>query len=249
MFEIDENTDLDEIFKRSQLVAMYGSRLYGTSSEDSDYDFVAVLRNGVSKKTPIIIRGDFNVSLYTENEFKLKIENHDIVALEVLFGRNNKFNEGYYSKYYKSLFKLDLNKLRESISTITSHSWIKGKKKLIVSGDYDKKAGVKSIFHSIRILDFAIQFINNGIIDEMSMVWLWTELKQLMDKYDHDELWNVIDARYRELYNKTKSDFKKLAPKDTDVRDKQRELVDMLKLYNCYSVDLTKEIMNIFKDK
>lgn len=253
MVEIDETWTMEKLWLNANLVKeifLYGSRLYGTADNTSDFDYVVILKDGVNKTTPIIMdtMNNHNIHLYSEKEFILKILNHDIIALECLF-----LNSVSLSSEFKKLFVLDRNTLRESISTLTSHSWIKGKKKLIVSGDYDKKAGLKSIFHSIRILDYAIQFLNtydgiNANINKENMNWLWFELKSLGEKYDHDELWNVIDSRYRELYNKTKSIFKSLAPKSLEIRDKQHELVKILKLHNCHSVDLVMEIMNIFKE-
>ncbi len=61
-------------------------------------------------------------------------------------------------------FKLDKTKLRVAISTIVSNSWVKGKKKLIVQGDYDLNLAIKSTFHSLRILDFGTQIAMEGKI-------------------------------------------------------------------------------------
>lgn len=234
------NSTFSEIVNSSRIIYPFGSYVYGTNDETSDHDFIAVLKDETSKSTPIIINDDENwtVHLYTLNEFLLKLDNHDISALECIYLNDDPL--------FKSNFKLNVTKLRESISTISSHSWVKGQKKLIVSGDYDKKAGLKSIFHSLRILDYGIQLAVNNAIVPKTMNWLWYELKQLGEIYDHDELWEKIDARYREIYHKTKSDFKKVAPKDISKKDISKSLESILKAYNCYSVDLKREIENLY---
>ena len=234
------NSTFSEIVNSSKVVYPFGSYVYGTYDETSDHDYIAILKDDCSKNTPIIIQNDENwtVHLYTLSEFLLKLDNHDIAILECVYLCPD--------LSFKPAFKLDVAKLRESISTISSHSWVKGKKKLIVSGDYDKKAGLKSIFHSLRILDFGIQLATNNSIIPNSMNWLWEELKLLGEKYDYDELWNIIDSRYRETYHNIRSDFKKVAPKDISNNDISKALEDILKTYNCYSVDLKKEIENLY---
>lgn len=122
------------------------------------------------------------------------------------------------------------------------------KKKLIISGDYDKKAALKSIFHSIRILKFGSQIARTSIIhDYHESNWLWVELCKLGEQYDADILWEKINARYKEVFNKTSSEFKALAPKDMKTRDKVRSLRLILEKYNCFSQELADEIKEIYE--
>ena len=86
-------------------------------------------------------------------------------------------------------FKLVQNKqfsenLRTSISTITSNSWVKGKKKLIITVDYDLNLALKSVFHSLRILDFGIQISENKkIVNFSNCNWILVELKKLSSEF------------------------------------------------------------------
>lgn len=230
-----------ELHENCDIVYNYGSRVYGTFDEYSDYDKIAILRFGLTKTTTFQDFNDEHYILWEYLEFIEKIKNHDIAALECLSECNSEFNKEFIYNEHK---------LRESISTISNNSWVKGKKKLIISGDYDKKAGLKSVFHSIRIANFGIQIAKYHKIlrfDEMN--WLWFELKKLGEEYDSDILWNKIDTKYRSLFKSTQSEFKQLAKKDLTVRDLSRQLRDVLEKNNCYSFEIHNEILDIFNEK
>lgn len=185
---ISQNTSLSELVSSCSEIYQYGSRVYGTYSVDSDYDNIAVLREGVLKETSILNYDEHHYQVYTHDEFVYKIQNHDIMALECILiqGVARKRTEINFAKY----FELDLAKLRASISTISSHSYVKGQKKLIISGDYDKHAGMKSVFHSMRILSYGTQIARYyAIYDVKSCNWIWDEIKSLGSKYDTDVLW------------------------------------------------------------
>lgn len=237
--------DIDLPFSAQYL---FGSRIYGTHAPESDYDIIFILPPDCVKKNSLVIKvkTNFHYQIYTHDEWLYKIKNHDIAALECIFLPHEPDSPNPHE--YIQYFSLDLNRLRESISTISNNSWTKGKKKLIVSGDYDKKAALKSIFHSIRILRYGIQVARTGKIHDYSEVnWLWSELSKLGEQYDSDILWEKIHARYKELFNKTSTEFKSLAPKDLTVRDKVRTLKDILERYGCYSQELADEIKGVYE--
>lgn len=224
---------------------LYGSRVYGTDSEDSDYDFILVLPKGAIKYTSLHSVVDYHYQIYTHDEWLYKIHNHDICALECIFSPDFNYENNYN---YLQHFTLDLHKLRESISTIANNSWVKGKKKLIISGDYDKKAALKSIFHSIRILRFGTQVARTGKISDFSESnWLWEELSKLGEQYDADILWEKINSRYKDIFSKVSSEFKSVAPKDLVSRDKVRSLRKILEAHNCYSQELADEIKALYE--
>lgn len=236
-----------DMISNADQIYPFGSRVYGTHSESSDFDYVVVMRPGTLRAEPTYTKDEHHYQVYSCEEFLAKVNSHDIQALECIclpksmWGKKNGYN-------WIKEFKLDKSKLRESISTTANHSWVKGKKKLIISADYDKHAGLKSIFHSIRILGLGIQLGTQGVIYQYSEFnWLWTELKKLGEEYDGDVLWNKINDRYKTLFNKTSTEFKLCAPKDLVVRDKNRILKELLEKYNCYDSDLMREITEIFE--
>lgn len=225
---------------------LFGSRLYGTATKDSDYDYILILPQGVAKTDSLVIDGEHHYQVYTENEWIYKISNHDIAALECLSIPEDPASQN--PEDYSVYFNLNLNKLRESISTISNNSWVKAKKKLIISGDYDKKAGMKSAFHAIRILRFGIQVARQGKISNYKECnWLWLEIEKLGREYDADILWEKINEKYKPLFNATSSEFKALAPKNLEPRDKVRTLKGILERYGCYTQELLDEIRGIYE--
>ncbi len=217
-----------------------GSRVYGSCTPESDYDYILVVKNYFDSN-------DINVHIYTEEQFRLSLNNHDIQALECIHLPNHLI----IKETIKFSYILDKKKLRSAISTIASNSWVKGKKKLIVSGDYDLHLAIKSIFHSLRIIDFGIQIAtHNKIISYHSMNYVLVDLKKLSESYQRVDLWETIDTKYRKLFNNSSSIFKSLCPKDTTKELKMKELEIILKNNSYYVLksnkQLLEDIFNLF---
>lgn len=230
------------MFPNAYGMFLFGSRVYGTHDENSDWDYVVVLPPGDIKTESHYNDGRVHYQIYSYDEFMLKINAHDIMALECIS------LDHHVSKQLITKFTLNKNVLRESISTIANNSWVKAKKKLTVSGDYDKKAGMKSAFHSIRILEFGIQVAQYGKITDFTVAnWIWFEIEKLGELYDYDVLWNKINEKFKKTFNETSSRFKALAPKNLQVRDTQRTLKTLLEKNNCYTPELLSEIVQIFE--
>lgn len=216
-----------------------GSRVYGSYTDDSDYDYILVCWEHFDSE-------DINVHVYTVNQYKQALTNHEIQALECYFMHDDLIVKLDDTRHQEG-FVLDKSKLRTSISTITSNSWVKGKKKLIVAGDYDPYLAIKSVFHSLRILDFGIQIANAGHIEDFStMNWVLEDLKKMSTQYQRDELWSAIDTKYRSLYNNNSSRFKLLCPKAPNENDMKKELRIILKDHNVTEGELNK-ILALFK--
>jgi len=216
---------------------MFGSRVYRTHHAYSDNDYVFIVKE--YQPAP-----NTDTHVYTVEQFQSLIDNHDIQALECLF-----LNPAFVIKENHSFtFNLDKQKLRPAISTITSNSWVKGKKKLTVMGDYDLNAGVKSVFHSLRILDFGIQIAQHGkIINYESMNWVLEDLWKLSEEFKYLDLWNAIDTKYRSLYNAKSSEFKRLAPKDLTEVDKRSKVMTVLLKHGVQkNTELVNELLTLF---
>ncbi len=225
-------------------IYLFGSRVYGTYTNSSDYDYICI----VGEKTDSLLcdQDGNHYHLFTENEFKFALDEHDIQMLECYFlpkkyiiKENKKFN-----------INIDRIKLRKSISTITSKSWVKGHKKLVITGDYDKYLAIKSIFHSLRILDFGIQICIDGKINNYSNVnYIMDDINKLAEKSDRNELWDLINTKYKGVYNTFSSNFKKMCPKDNNELLKIDEIRNLLQLYNVKddNNELLNELLNIIK--
>lgn len=204
----------------------FGSHVYGTQTKDSDEDFICV----TDEK---IISEDLNTKYYTVAEFQRLLDNHEIQMLECYFLPGRFILQQSYTGFS---FTLDLAKLRVSISTISSNSWVKGKKKLIVQADYDKKLGVKSVFHAVRILGLGIQLAQTGkIADYSEYNWLYADLIKLSAAYDYIQLWEKMEDKYRKLYNKLNTQFKLLCPKSNIPEHRLKQaLIRLFEENHCY---------------
>jgi len=180
-------------------IFVFGSRVYGTSSYDSDWDFIMVANNSVSCQE--IRSGDFNIHIITPDQFQEDLLNHKIQNLECYFAPE--WAKLLDTKSWE--FKLDLAKLRHSISHVSSNSWVKSKKKLQFGEYY---IGIKSLFHSIRIPMFGLQIAKDGRITDFSCA---NEIWEDMNK--ENWTWAQLDKKYRELQHSVVSEFRKYASK------------------------------------
>lgn len=175
----------------------YGSINYGTKNVNSDLDYIAIVENKLKDQENI---DNCDYTYYTISEFQHLIDQHHISALECLFLLDS-------SKFFK--FDLDLFKLRESISKTSSNSFVKAKKKFIVEKDRDIYKGKKSLFHSLRILDFGTQIAKyNKIIDFTSCAHLWKEIIE-----NPSECWEDYNKKYKPVFNSMATEFRKFARK------------------------------------
>lgn len=179
----------------------YGSRVYGTARKHSDYDYIVIVKNKTNEQYSDSL---ININFFTAEEHQTRLNEHEISALECYFLPDQfKIKE---DKTFK--FILDLTKLRHSLSAKSSNSWVKCKKKLTVEQDYDLDLGRKSLFHSMRIIDFGKQIAEHGkIIDYGSCNDLFNEI---MNHYT----WTELFDEYKKKYNTLCTEFRVLAPKD-----------------------------------
>jgi len=188
-----------KLSKYINIVFPYGSRVYGTNSETSDYDYIIVSSIGYDPPKP-------NITYYSKKEFQDKINEHEISALECIFLPGE-----YYQEISKQFtFELDLPKLRSSISSKASNSWVKAKKKFTIEKDKDIYIGKKSLFHSLRIIDFGIQIARyKKIVDYSCTNDIWFEIRD-----NPSEDYNDYKTKYQPIYNSKMTEFRKLAPKE-----------------------------------
>ena len=190
-----------------QIYAMYpyGSRVYGTDSPDSDWDYIVVTDDVDGE----LIDGPFNCNFVSIGSFQRALDDHEIFALECYFMDEKRIPVPPPLSWR---FKLDLTKLRHSISKKSNHSWVKAKKKFespYEEVDNELIRGKKSLFHSFRILFFGIQIAEQGEITDYGAAN--HIFKQIMDMTDIH--WASYNDRFRERHNKLSTYFRKVAPK------------------------------------
>ncbi len=184
---------------------MYGSRVYGNFRKNSDWDFIVILKDG-KKLSEQFSDNLININFYTATEHLERLNEMEISALECLY-LSEQFILKKNSNLYES-FKLDLIKLRHSLSAKSSNSWVKAKKKLTVPADYNDIVGKKSLWHSIRIIDFGIQIATKcSIVDYGSCNYFYDEIMFCSD-------WSELFEKYKLKYNTILTEFRKVAPKE-----------------------------------
>ena len=184
----------------------YGSRVYGTASESSDYDYILVIKDNSSFKKEYLKVNNYEYHFVKKSEFEQKLNDHKIDFLECYFAPK----EMVFFEHFRPKFEIDKWKLRKSISQVCNNSWSKCRKK-IEQGDY--YIGIKSLFHSIRILHFGIQIAKYGkIIDYSECNNYWKEIND-GEFYD----WEYFKNKYKPLMNKKQSEFRALCPKPLEI--------------------------------
>lgn len=184
----------------------YGSHVYGTNNKNSDYDFIVVCKDNILDRDSLDSSWrKLNATIYSHNSFMQKINLHKISALECV-----SLPENTLLKFSKNInFTIDKKVLRESISEKASHSWVKSKKKFEVILDKDIYIAKKSLFHSLRIINFGIQIANYGKIKEYSCCNdLWQDIYS-----DPNENWEPYKEKYQNYFNSQMTEFRKVAPK------------------------------------
>lgn len=218
----------------------FGSMVYKTNHEGSDKDYIAICEN-IPHYGSLYQEGNTTIHFLTKQNFQNLLDLNEIQAIECVFLSN----EFILKEQIKYEFVLNKENLRRTISTIASNSFQKCKKKLIIQGDYDKYNGIKSLFHSIRILDLGIQLGSEGrIYDYSKMNWLFQDLMKISSQMESVELWNYVDNKYRELFNKLTTQFKKLCPIDKHkgllVNISENKVI----IDNNITIDFNSDIMN-----
>lgn len=204
---------IDKIFTSFDLnkndvlnIYSYGSRVYGTYNEKSDYDFIVIVKNNSIKNEFALENNNISLHIFNISSFQKALEQHKIFALECFFLPK----ELLLQEKHIFDFKLNLLKLRKSVSEKSSHSWVKAKKKFIVEKDHDVYKAKKSLFHSFRITDFGIQIAKYKTIQNYSSLNnLWEEI---LNNPSVD--WENYNKKYKEKHNNLLTEFRKLAPKD-----------------------------------
>ena len=180
----------------------YGSRVYGTHTEKSDYDYMAVVPGNRKADTGTeYCWDDINIHIYNRVDFGDQLDRHKIHTLEAYYLPDSQCPSMY------PVWKLDKGKLRHELSAKSSHSFVKAKKKIEVEKDF--YIGWKSLFHSLRILVFGIQMASDGrITDYGAANQHWHDILEAQ-QYN----WDYFKETYQPIYNSLATEFRKLAPK------------------------------------
>lgn len=147
----------------------FGSRVYGTFTEKSDYDFWVIYKNNVYNNLFAETRENISIHLYDENTFQEFLNKNNISALECAYLPKELLLK--YTNPFK--FSLDIKKLRDYIADKSTRD-IKQAELRFGKGDY--YMGKKALFHALRIRDYANQIIRFNKITNYSAKPIWNTL-------------------------------------------------------------------------
>jgi len=189
---------------------MYGSRVYGNFRKNSDYDFIVILEEGF-KTQEQFSDNLINVNYYTLSEHRSRLLSCEPSAMEVTclkdeFILEDMLNGLHYNTMNDVAGRLHI--LRAAFSEKSSNSWVKAKKKLTVPESYNDSVGKKSLWHSIRIIDFGIQIAKNGWITD------YGSCNHFYDEVMYCNDWSELFEKYKKQYNEICTEFRKVAPKE-----------------------------------
>ncbi len=162
----------------------YGSRVYGTATENSDYDYIIVTKGAFLKsggfRQNAISSSDRKIQgvLYSRSGFIDAINNYDIAVLECLFLDRK---DVLLMKWPFKIQKWETKVLVEKLIQKASASWYIATQQ--IKDDY-KEIAKKGIFHSLRILMFGLQLKEYGKIIDFTVA---NSLKTEIDNFDLNE--------------------------------------------------------------
>lgn len=178
----------------------YGSQVYGSLHEHSDYDFIVVSDVDVSNTVSM---PNVDINSVTPDEFQKNLNNQEIWALECVF------TSPIFSRKNFEL-TIDIKKLRSSISRNSDQSFNKAKKKFISPYDLEGELmrGKKSLFHAFRVVLFGIQIVKHQrIVDFQEANCYFTEI--MTNSSDKWEDYSYLKQKHNALMTA----FRAVAPK------------------------------------
>lgn len=198
-----------------------GSKTYSTDNENSDFDFGVIVNddctiidvegvfdNAKSDRRihPVSVKSmNCDLEIVKESDFIDMISEHEPFAIEPLMLTNN-------TDMFKKFLKINPWKMRCRFGAISNNSWAKAKKKMTVEKDLDEYCGVKSLFHSIRLLMFICYFLKGYITnDELICVQLMYE--KIMNDWKSGFKWEDFKQKYKPIYNNWHSQVVQMCPR------------------------------------
>ena len=190
--------DINEILN----IFPYGSQIYGTADEYSDFDYIIVYKRSIlpsgSFKDNAISSSDREIqgTCYSRGGFIDAINNYQMPVLECLFLPEDMI--------VKKTFNFKINKFNEkdfikNVITSASSSWHNA---ILSYKDDNFEYVTKNIYHALRILNFGVQ------IKETGKIYDFGSMNNLKSKIYDDEIickpkdWHDM---FIELSNKLKT--------------------------------------------
>ena len=187
-------------------IYQWGSRVYGCSTDKSDYDYIIIVTDDYDDYVENIELENNHFNFYRLLQWNDMIERNTIETLECLF-----VDKQFILKE-TIIFDININliELRKSISKICSNAYDKCRKKLTIEKDFSPYIAKKSLWHCIRILLFGIQCVKYGKIINYSEANQY--YKDIILNESNE--WLFYKNNWHMFCNNLRSEFRKYTEKE-----------------------------------
>lgn len=184
-------------------VYQFGSRVYGTSTEQSDWDFL-IVTDLEEELEEHLSQGDVNAALYDRTTFARLLDANQVWALESQYLPPSAVWKEDLD--LRGAFRIDPALLRESTCTEAGFAWNKARRVMEKEGDLYR--GKKNIFHALRFLLYGAQLARDGRISDYAAANNY--LAELRARSETD--WRTYRAAYEGEYRRLRKEFTRLVP-------------------------------------
>jgi predicted nucleotidyltransferase len=198
---------------------LVGSRLHGTASASSDYDFIMIVQDDtILPEGKKVERDNLDVTIFTRSEYEESLrKGEEWQTIETLWVPPSfrwKFTEDFLP-FYNS----DLSRLRVAVSSIASkgHAYAK----ILVNKEGNFRLAKKNIAHEIRNLRLGIQIATHGSIID------YTETKEILAQIMQDpaQSWDEINERWGSIAMQYQKDFISRTPEKIKIPKKRQQKI------------------------
>ena len=188
----------NELIVSSINIYEWGSRVYQTATEFSDWDYIAIVPDDFPEERDQYEFENHTYNIEHESEWLAKLKRNSVEALECL-----SLSPKFIVKKTKSYpFTFNPDGAHAAISERASIAWVKGKKKLTIEKDFDWRGGKKSIWHSLRLYMFGTQCAQYGsIVDFTEANSYYNDIVVAKHGNTGKEEWEYLKESYHDLNN------------------------------------------------
>lgn len=169
----------------------FGSMVYGTDRDSSDFDFILVTKKDKNLTNNVIIHNNFSYTIVSYEQYLKDLMSHEIYALETYFLPESAITVRPASPWP---FRLNVAMLKESIKKEMEKNFRKTEERF---KNKESLRAIKTLFYGIRAAVFAKQIINfRKITNYAAADSYWEELKSI-----NETNWAQFRDKYRKLYS------------------------------------------------
>lgn len=169
----------------------FGSIIYGTDRDISDFDFILVTKSQQKLTNNVIKHNDFNYNIVSADQYLKDLNNHEIYALETYFLPDSlitlKPSRPWSFKLDKSILKRSIKAKMEKSLRLAAAAF----------AEKDFRRGKKRLFYGLNSAIFAKQIFTFGKITNYSEGnYIWNELNSSTETD-----WRFYEKKYKKLYD------------------------------------------------